>query len=655
MTDKVTLPPVDLGFDRTAPITASDVEISEALKDADLPALLAALSVLAGDDGLIAPELQPPPTPMGASIASQGGMSEEQQSMARERAADAIRRWRDAGCPDAVYDEAMLDRAMNFVTRGQAAEYGPLLRHELGLPRDLGAPDWKVQDLAPGRQFRVAIIGAGLAGVAASYRLAQAGIEYEVFEKKPDVGGVWWANSYPGCRLDTPNFAYSYTFAQKGDWPQQFSKQPEILQYVRDVARRSGILERVRFNVDVQSLDYDDAAAKWNVSWKDRNGNAHAAVFDAVVTAVGQLDRPAIPDIPGLDSFPGRYFHSATWPEDVDLKGKRVAVVGTGASAYQIVPAIVSDVAQLAVVQRNAPWMLPTPNYHEDIRPGMAWLLGHIPGYGRWFRFWQFWIATDGRLPLVEVEEGWDHPVSVGSANEALRQECLAQLRKELAERPDLVDPMTPNYAPGAKRMLRNNGVWAKALQQPHVTLVTSGLAEISGQTLKFSDGTTFEADVIVFATGFQAADYLAPMTVTGRDGRNLHEEWAGDARAHCGITVPGYPNLFMMAGPNTSVVVNGSAIFIMECAISYILSGIRQILESGKAALDCRPEPFERYNAWIDEGNLRKAWGAAGTSSWYKNSSGRASQTWPFTLQAYWSLTRELKPEDYDFIAPKA
>lgn len=651
MTENPSSPPSDLGFDETLPVTADDEHIGKAVEQADLPSLLATLAVLTADEGLIAAELRPPLPPMGASIAPQGGMSQEQQAEARRRASGAIRRWRDAGCPAAEYDDALLDRAMNFITNGQAPSYGPLLRHEIGLPRDLGAPEWRLGDIAPGRRFRVAVIGAGLAGVAAAYRLAQAGLEYEVFERKPDVGGVWWANSYPGCRLDTPNFAYSYTFAQKADWPQQFSTQPEILNYVREVARRSGILDHVRFGVDVESLNYDDATASWMVRWTDASGTTRQAVFDAVVTAVGQLDRPAIPDIPGLEEFPGRYFHSATWPKDVDLAGKRVAVVGTGASAYQIVPAIVGEVAQLTVVQRNPPWMLPTANYHEDIPGGMAWLLRHIPGYGRWFRFWQFWIATEGRLPLVEVDEGWDHPISVGAANEALRQECLENLRTQLADRPDLIAPMTPNYAPGAKRMLRDNGVWGNALRQPHVRLVTGGLTGISGNTMQFADGTTGEADIIVFATGFQAADYLAPMRVTGRGGRDLHEEWSGDARAYVGITVPGYPNLFMLAGPNTSVVVNGSAIFSMECAISYTLSGIRQLLESGHAALDCRVEPFERYNSWVDAGNLKKAWGAARTSSWYKNSSGRASQTWPYTLQTYWELTRELQAGEYDFL----
>jgi 4-hydroxyacetophenone monooxygenase len=344
-------------------------------------------------------------------------------------------------------------------------------------------------------------------------------------------------------------------------------------------------------------------------------------------------------------------FHSARWPADVDVRGKRVAVVGTGASAYQIVPAIADDVAALSVFQRNPPWMLPTPNYHEEIKPGMAWLLHHVPYYGRWFRFWQFWMAAEGRLPLVEVEADWDHPISVGRANEGLRLECIDHLAQQFSDRPDLLAKVTPTYPPGAKRMLRDNGVWARALKLPHTNLVTDEIARIDEQGIVTADGALHEFDIIVFATGFQASDYLAPMKVVGRDGQNLHKWWSGDCRAYLGITVPGFPNLFMTAGPNTSVVVNGSAIFSAECAVEYALSAIGGLLKGGHAAMDVRQAPFDRFNARIDAGNLTKAWGTAKVSSWYKNRFGRASQTWPFSLLEYWKLTEKVEFADYEFI----
>ncbi|WP_398473513.1 flavin-containing monooxygenase, partial [Tardiphaga sp.] len=509
-------------LDRVDPIVASDSEIASAVEEADLPALLAAIAVLTGDEKLISDELQPPKSKMGASIKPQGGLSEEAQAKAKSLCVAALIAHRDAGSPAADASAPLLEKAMKFLARGVGSEYLPLLKHELALPRDLGAPDWSKHDLAPERDFSVAVIGAGLSGVATAYRLQQAGIRYKVFEKNPEVGGVWWENVYPGCRLDTPNFAYSYSFAQKQDWPEQFSKQAEIQKYVSTVADATSVRPNIAFETEVVSMIYDDVTLLWRIETVDKAGKSRVEMFNAIVTATGQLNKPAFPDIAGLKSFGGVMVHSAKWQTDLDVRGKRVAVIGTGASAYQIVPAIVEDVAKMYVFQRNAPWMLPTPNYHEEIKPGMAWLLRHVPFYGRWFRFWQFWIAAEGRLPLVEVEQDWDHPISVGRANEELRLECIDHLKAQLADRPDLLEKMTPKYAPGAKRMLRDNGVWADALKQPHTELVTDGILRIEEKGIVTSDGMLHEVDIIIMATGFQASDYLAPIKVVGRGGTDL-------------------------------------------------------------------------------------------------------------------------------------
>jgi 4-hydroxyacetophenone monooxygenase len=638
-------------FDQVAPIVVSDEEIAAAVQDADLPALLAALATLTGDDRLLADDLQPPPPKMGASIKPQGGMSAEAQDKARRLAVEALISYRDKGSPEPDPRPPLLERAMRFLARGTGPEYLPLLKHELALPRDLGAPDWRKTDIAPARDFKVAVIGAGLSGVAAAYRLAQAGVAYKVFEKNADVGGVWWENVYPGCRLDTPNFAYSYSFAQKQDWPEQFSRQIEIQKYVSRVADETSVRAHIAFETEVLSLSYDEASARWSVETRDVAGLVRTETFNAIITATGQLNRPAYPDINGLQTFKGDLFHSARWPAGFDIKGKRVAVIGTGASAYQIVPSIVGSVSELQVFQRNPPWMLPTPNYHDEIKPGMAWLLHHVPYYGRWFRFWQFWIAAEGRLPLVEVEPDWDHPISVGRANEGLRLECIEHLKTQLADRPDLLEKLTPNYPPGAKRMLRDNGVWAAALKQPHARLVTDKIEKIEERGIVTEDGQLHEVDVIVLATGFQASDYLMPIKVTGCDGKDLHEWWAGDCRAYLGITMPGFPNLFMTGGPTTGVVVNGSAIFSAECAVEYALSAIHELLRGSYASMDVRQAPFDEFNRRVDAGNLTKAWGVAKVSSWYRNRFGRASQTWPFSLLEYWRITERANLADYDLV----
>lgn len=636
-------------FDRVQPIVASDAEIEAAVRDADLPALLAALAMLTQDPALLADDLKPPSPSMTARIAPQGGLSAEAQAKARALATQALIRYRDAGCPEAPTPSPdWLDRIVQFLIRAGHEDFMDLLRHEVNVPDDRGAPGWHVSEFPQAAGTKVAVIGSGFAGITAAHRLKQAGLDFTVFEKNSEIGGVWWENTYPGCRLDTPNFAYSLSFAQKQDWTQQFSQQPEILRYLLDVVRRAGLRPHIRVNTEVEALEFDEDRAAWKVTARGADGRTQVEHFHFVITAMGLLNRPHVPDFPGLAAFQGEVVHSAAWHPDVSVAGKRVALIGTGASAFQIGPEIYAQVDRLRVFQRNPPWMLPTPTYHDDLKPGIRWLLGHVPSYGRWVRFWQFWIGVEGRLHLVELDPAWQHPVSISAGNEALRQECLATLRQQFAGRPDLLAHATPNYPPGAKRMLRDNGTWPQMLMAGNVDLVTQGISHLSENAIHTTDGQRHEVDLIICATGFKAADFLYPLKVTGRAGQDLHAHWDGDCRAYLGISVPGFPNLFMTSGPNTGVVVNGSAIFSSECQVEYTLRALRHVLGQGHKTVDCRPEPYVHYNAWIDQGNQTKAWAVAKTSSWYKNKSGRAAQTWPFGMLEYWNLTARFKPEDH-------
>ena len=640
-------------FNRVEPIAASDEFILQAVEQADLPSLMVTLAMVTGDTSLIAPEVKPPVPPMRVEIAQQGGMSKEMQVKARRLATAALIAYRDSGqqgCP--LPSAELLTQCMQYLLPRDIGELRPLLEHEMGFTKDPGAPDWTRESVAPGVKFRVAVIGAGFSGIAAGYRLQQTQLDFTIYEKNEEVGGVWWENRYPGCRLDTPNFAYSLSFAQKQDWPQQFSRQPEIQAYLATVASASGLKRHIRFGTEVDAMRFNEDRATWTLTIRDRSGGVTQEEFNAVITAVGILSRPSLPDIPGLDTFKGRIVHSAVWPEDLDLAGKRVALVGTGASAFQIGPSIVDQVAGLKIFQRSPPWMLPTPTYHDDIAPGMQWLLKHVPYYGRWLRFWQFCISIEGRFPLTAVEDDWVHPVSVGRDNEELRQGCLKWLATQYHDRPDLLEKMTPNYPPTSKRMLRDNGVWAAMLKKPHVELNTTGIDRFTPEGIRTQDGVLHDFDVVICATGFKASDFLAPMTITGSGGRQLHRDcWDGDCRAYLGISVPGFPNLFMTGGPNTAVVINGSAIFSSECQVEYSLRAIRYLLETGQKAMNCKEAPFVDYNKWIDAGNLKRSWGAPHTKSWYKNKKGRASQTWPFGMLDYWNLTSCFTPGDYEFI----
>lgn len=400
----------------------------------------------------------------------------------------------------------------------------------------------QIDDIAPDRPFREAVIGAGMSGILSACRLQQAGIDFTVFEKGREVGGTWLENAYPGCRLDTPNFAYSYSFAQNPYWPHEFSERDAILAYYTTLASRLGVRDRILLETEVLSVIYDDSRRRWTLTSRNALGEVTEEAFEAVISAVGQLNRPKYPDIPGQDQFTGDSWHTAEWNDDVDLAGKRVGVVGTGASAYQVVPAILSRVASLSVFQRNPPWMLPTPTYYDPISAAHQWLLASLPYYSTWHRFFQVWASVAGRWDLVRVDPGFTHPVSISAGNEALRQSLLRHLEKRYADRPDLLASQTPTYPPGAKRMLRDNGVWSAALKDPRTVLETQPIDSVTSSGIRMQDGSEHELDAIIYATGFRASEFLMPMRVVGESGRELHEWWEGDARAYLGSSTPASP-----------------------------------------------------------------------------------------------------------------
>lgn len=638
---------VRVHFDHVLDLKESDAEIEAAMEEAELPALLAALSVVLDDPSLIPADLTPPIPPMGVTIIAQGGMPVEAQLKARDLARTALRKARDRGWVTLDPGVDRVTAAVKFMTNGASDDMMPLILRELRLARDDRRPQWRKPDIAPGRKFQVLVIGSGLAGIAAAYRLSQAEVPYILLEKNADVGGVWWNNRYPGCRLDTPNFAYAYSFAANSRWPQQFSQQAEILKYIRTIADKASIRPNISFSTEVESMRFDAEAGLWIVRARSGEDILEYAA-EAVISAVGHLNRPATPAFPGHETFAGRAFHSAEWPADVDLRGKRVAVVGTGASGFQIVPSIVDEVASLHVVQRNPAWMLPTPNYLGDIKPGMRWLLERVPYYGRWFRLWQFWIAAEGRLPAVKVDRSWEHPVSLSAQNEAIRQGCLASLAAQCGDRTDLFEKLTPSYAPGTKRMVRDNGAFVGALKRPNAHLATERIERITPTGIEMSDGAHHDLDVIVYATGFHATEFLAPMEIVGLDGKRLQDTWKDECRAYLGVSVPGFPNLFVLSGPNSNTVVNGNAILSVECALEYALHALEFLLSNNAKYVDVRENIHDAFNATVDAGNSECAWGAAKVTTWYQGKSGRPAVPWPFSVFDYFERTARFWPEEY-------
>ncbi|MCI0857017.1 MAG: NAD(P)/FAD-dependent oxidoreductase, partial [Chloroflexi bacterium] len=541
-------------------------------------------------------------------------------------------------------------RIFEWMTGSPASDdYMPLLVEELApTGQDPRAPTWRAGD---DPEFSVAIIGAGMSGIVAGVRLKQAGVPFVIIEKNADVGGTWLENTYPGARVDVQSAFYSYSFAQKVDWPNSFSKQEVLLDYFRECADEQGIREQMRFNTEVVSATFDEEACTWSLRLRLADGAEETIEVQALISAVGQLNRPKLPDITGRETFDGPSFHSAQWDHSVDLRGKRVAVIGTGASAAQFVPEIAEQVAQLSVFQRTPAWFLPVPNYRDETPAGLQWLFRHVPHYMHWYRFWLFWTSTDGLLPAAIVDEDWQSEgSSVSAANDQLRQVFTMTMTAQYEGRPDLLEKVLPTYPPAAKRFLLDNGSWSVALKRDNVELITDGIKEITPDGVVTEDGRLIEADVIIYGTGFHASQFLMPMDIVGRNGVTLTEHWDGDARAYLGITVPNFPNFFMLYGPNTNIVVNGSIIYFSECEVQYVLGCLRMLIKDGHRAMDCKQDVHDAYNERIDTANLQRAWGASDVNSWYKNDRGRVAQNWPFNLLDYWQQTREPDPADYVF-----
>ncbi len=631
------------------PLPLEEAPIREALRDAHLPSLLPALAQITGDLSLLREDLFPESVLL---TDPQGGLSEEAQEEARELALNTLAQWRDAGSVVAPPpSETEVQRMMDFLIGEHVSdEYVPLLLEELAFAEnDARAPEWRKDAINEERELRVLIIGAGMSGILAAHRLKQAGVPYVVIEKNEDVGGTWFENTYPGARVDSSNHAYSYSFAQKFDWPYHHSPQEVLLEYFSDCADEFGIRDDIRFNTEVDSVTYDDARYLWMVKVRDADGQEETIEAEAVISAVGQLNRPKMPDIAGVGSFEGPAFHSARWDHSIDFAGKTVGIIGTGSSASQFIPHVADDAEAVHIFQRTPNWYAPAPNYHERVADGFLWLLRHVPTYAQWYRFWLFWAISDGFLPMVEVDDSWEPGDEVtGAGNRQLRDLLANSLKQQLASRPDLIEKTLPDFPPASKRIVVDNGTWPNTLMREHVHLNTEPIRQVTPRGILTEDGDEHALDVLVYGTGFQASRFLTPMKVTGRNGVDLHEQWGGDARAYLGITLPNFPNFFFLYGPNTNIVVNGSIVYFSECEVQYVLECLRFLLESGNRALDCRTDVHDAYNERIDAGNLKRAWGVSSVPSWYKSDSGRVAQNWPFTLLEYWQQTKRMDPADY-------
>jgi len=633
----------------TEPVLASvaDTELRAALQEANLPTLLAVLAQLTGDDSW----LEEPYRPTAPSVAGDhdtGGLSEELQAQLRGRAFDVLTALRDGRLvpaepptPERIAD--LLSRSLGGAQLPDGS--GPMLAEELGLASrsvSIAAPP-------PPHAFRVLVIGAGFSGLLAARELTRAGIACTVVDKNDTVGGTWLENRYPGCGVDTPTHLYSFSFAQRADWPRYFAGRDELFEYGEALAREPRVRDSMRFGTEVLGATWLNDAQCWRVELRGRGGERETVEANVLITGTGFFNRPAWPDIPGLKRFAGTVVHTAQWPADLDLRGKRVAVIGTGASAMQLVPAIVEQTQRLTVFQRSPQWAMPHPNYRREPTPGTKLLMSEVPYYLGWYRLRLLWTFGDRLHRHVQRDPQWPHPErSISERNDRMRDALTGYIAQELGDRTDLLEKCLPTYPPYGKRPLIDNG-WFRTMARDDVDLVTDPIAQISEDGVVTRSGEEFAADVLLVATGFDVARLLAPMDIRGRSGATLREVWGDDdPRAYLGISMPDFPNLFCLLGPNTFAGHGGSGILSIELEMRYVMELLAQMLEQGIASVECRRDVHDGYNDELDAALERTIWSHPGMTTYYRNSRGRIVVPMPWTNADYWQRTRWPNLDDY-------
>ncbi|MEV6232071.1 NAD(P)/FAD-dependent oxidoreductase [Saccharopolyspora shandongensis] len=488
----------------------------------------------------------------------------------------------------------------------------------------------------------LAIIGGGLAGIAAALTARREGVRYRIYERNDDIGGTWLTQTYPGVGVDTPSSYYSLSAEINPDWSSYYPRGGEYQEYLREVVGRHGIREHVAFGTEVEALTWDDDAARWRIRVRDADGTRieDAAV---VLTAAGYLNRPQFPKAPGRDRFRGLSVHSGEWHPGLDLTGKRVAVIGAGCTAAQIVDAIADDVAHLTLFQRQPHWVAPRKRDSDDVPEHHRWLGRHVPFYANWLRLKAFWGSADNGYPVVIVDPEWaaTHR-SISRANDILLQDCLAYIDRTFGAGSELAAKVTPDFAPFGKRIIRDPGGYYDALTRDHVDVVAAEPAEITEHGIRTPGGDLVEVDVIVYATGFHL-DFLSGLDIRGRDGARLVDEWAGnDPRSYRGGTVPGFPNLFVANAPNANPSHGAGNNFGIEVTVHYLFECLHLLAERGAQSLEPTRAAYEEYVARIDADMERTVWRHTPTAhTYYRNAQGRVILACPWRLVDVWTEHR--------------
>ncbi|MFC0249627.1 MULTISPECIES: NAD(P)/FAD-dependent oxidoreductase [Citricoccus] len=637
----------------TGSLIDEDIELTEqqvrtAVSIANVPALLMLVFQVTGDEKWLEdPYL--PTRGRGLGDHDSGGLPETIQAEVREAGVDAILRLQSGEDPAIEAPSPELVTRMMSICMGEEVgdQYGPMLSTEFARRVVSDAPEIQTPSVQAPVGYQAVVIGAGIAGIVAAHQLEEMGIDYVILEKQPEAGGNWWQNTYPGAGVDTPSHLYSFSFAQN-DWTKHFELRDNLHHYFDETIDALGVRHRIRFGTEVSTSTYEEDTHGWVLEVRNSEGTMETLRCDVLISAVGVLNRPKRPDLPGADSFQGTVFHSAEWPEGIDLEGKRVAIVGTGASSMQIVPAIADTAAELTVFQRSPQWVAPFEKFQQPISDDLRLLLQSCALYRAWYWLRLFWQFGDKVIEALRVDPEWEHPErSVNARNDGHRAYFTKYITEQLHGREDLLEKAVPDYPPFGKRILLDNG-WYAALKKDHVTLVDESVVEIRPDAVVSASGQEYGADVLIWATGFEATRFLSSMDVRGVDGVRLREVWEDDnPKAYLGVSVPEFPNFFMLGGPN-SFPGSGSFMFFMEVQMRYIRGLLTEMFQGGHHAIDAKPEATEKYNELVDEIHERTVWTHPGMSTYYRNSRGRVVFVMPFLNVEYWDMTKRPDMENY-------
>lgn len=619
-------------------------QFADAVAIANIPTLLMVLVQLTGEHKWLNDPYRPK-RGRGMSDNDTGRLPDEIQAEIREAALEAILAWRN-GRPMAIPEpshELLVE--MLGVAMGEEVppEYGELTAAQLGqLPISVN------DEIAVPEGFHVLVIGAGVSGICTAVNLQRAGVPFTIVEKNPTPGGTWNDNKYPGAGVDTPNHLYSFSFAPY-DWSMYFALRDELHGYLQHVTASFGLHEVIRYGTEVKAATYDEAAQGWDVTVERTDGTTEVLHADLVVSGTGIFNPPVYPAIEGIDTFAGPAFHTARWPADVDVSGKRVAVIGNGASSMQVCPEIQHDVESLTIFQRTSQWAAPFEQFRKEVPDPLRFLFRELPLYRQWYRVRLGWTFNDRIHPALQKDPDWEHPErSMNAINDAHRAYFTSYIEEELGDRIDLRDQVVPTYPPFGKRMLMDNG-WFRMLRNPKVDLVADRIARIDGNTIHTADGRSFEADVLVIATGFDVLRFLTVFDVVGRSGKTLREVWDDDdARAYLGALVPDFPNFYILYGPNTQPGHGGSLIFVVEMQVRYLMDMIRKMAENGIGAMEVRKDVHDEYNAGIDAAHENMVWTHPGMETYYRNERGRVVVNFPYRNVDLFEMTSEVDLDQY-------